>query len=389
MSLPNITSQLVFLSVIFILLVIPRALQRYRIPAPLTCFVLGITTALFVADYSNDPTLSLLAVLGISSLFLFAGLEVNIHDLKKGFWQLFGHLLIRCLILLGCVWLGVNYFGYSWQSAGLIALAILTPSTGFILESLSSLGLDAQEKFWVTSKAIAGELLALLLLFVILKSDSYTSLATSSAVLLAMVFGLPLLLIFLGRLVVPYAAGSEFSLLVMVGLIAAYLTKQIGVYYLVGAFLTGLAARQLREKMPSLASDQNLHAVKLFASFFIPFYFFHSGMEVPEGALQLESLWIGLTITAIVLPLRVGTITLQRVLVHRDGLKSSFYVSVALAPTLIFTLVLARILHERYGISDTLFGGLLLYAGLSTILPSFILSKPISLDVEQHVEQLH
>jgi len=187
---------------------------------------------------------------------------------------------------------------------------------------------------------------------------------------------------FLGRIVIPFAPGSEFSLLIMVGLIAAYLTKQIGVYYLVGAFFTGLAARQLREKMPTLASDDNLHAVQLFASFFVPFYFFYGGMKVPYGALQWESLWIGLAITSVVLPLRVGAVALQRMYVTKDEMKSSFDVAIALAPTLIFTLVIASILHENFGISDTLFGGLLVYAGITTILPSFSLKKPLSLDVD-------
>ncbi len=383
MELGVIGYQVIYLAIIFVLLVFPRALQRYRIPAPLTCFALGIATGLFAVEYGNDPTLGLLAVLGISSLFLFAGLEVNIYDLRKGLWPLLSHLLIRSMVLAGCVWGGMAYFGYSWQVSGLIALAILTPSTGFILDSLSSLGLDEQERFWVTSKAIASELLALLLLFVILKSDSYASLAISSGILLAIVFGLPLLLILLGRFVIPHAPGSEFSLLVMVGLIAAYLTKQLGVYYLVGAFLAGLAARQLREKMPSLASEENLHAVKLFASFFVPFYFFHGGMHVPEGAFQWEALGLGLLIGVVMIPLRVGSITLQRMAVHGDSAKSGFRVATALTPTLIFTLVIATILHERFGISDTLFGALLVYAAMSTIFPSLVLAKGIDLDVDQ------
>lgn len=377
-----VLSQISYLAIIFVLLVIPRMLQRYRIPAPLSCFALGLGTSLVAKEYGADPTLNLLATLGISSLFLFAGLEVNTQDLRKGLRPLLGHMLIRTLVLAGNVWIGMTYFDFSWQVAGLVALALLTPSTGFILDSLQSLGLDEQEKFWVTSKAIVGELLALLLLFLILKSDSYAELALSSGVLLATAISLPLVLMFLGRIVIPHAPGSEFSLLVMVGLIAAYLTKQIGVYYLVGAFLTGFVARQLRVRLPNLASDSNLHAVKLFASFFVPFYFFYSGMKVPEAALQWQSLALGLGMTATVLPLRVGIVTLQRMLLHRDSVASSFRVAIALAPTLIFTLVIANILHERFGISDVLFGGLLVYAALSTILPSLVLSKGIALDVD-------
>ena len=276
----------------------------------------------------------------------------------------------------------MSYFDFSLQISGLIALALLTPSTGFILESLSGIDLDKNEEFWVKSKAIAGELLALLLLFIFLKSNSPSDLGISLAALLAIAFGLPLLFIFLGRIVIPFAPGSEFSLLIMVGLIAAYLTKQLGVYYLVGAFFTGLAARQLHKRMPTLASDDNLHAVQLFASFFVPFYFFYGGMKVPEGALQWESLWIGLAITAILLPFRIGAVAAQRIYVNKDTNQSSLDIAVALAPTLIFTLVIASILHEKFGISDTLFGGLLVYAAITTILPSFVLKKPLSLDVD-------
>lgn len=381
-SFASISDQVLYLSIVFILLVFPRAMQKYNIPAPLTCFALGMVTVFGIADYSHDTTLSFLAALGISSLFLFAGLEVDIQELKKGFWPLLNHLFIRCLAIAGFTWVGINYFDFSLQISGLIALALLTPSTGFILESLSGLDLDKNEEFWVKSKAIAGELLALLLLFMFLKSDSPSDLGISSAVLLAIAFGLPLLFMFLGRIVIPFAPGSEFSLLIMVGLIAAYLTKQLGVYYLVGAFFTGLAARQLQVRMPTLASDDNLHAVQLFASFFVPFYFFYGGMKVPEGALQWESLWIGLGITAVLLPFRIGTVAAQRIFVNKDTKKSSFDIAVALAPTLIFTLVIASILHEQFGISDTLFGGLLVYAAITTILPSFVLKKPLSLDVD-------
>jgi hypothetical protein len=39
--------------------------------------------------------------------------------------------------------------------------------------------------------------------------------------------------------------------------------------------------------------------------------------------------------------------------------------------------VLATILRERFQITDTLFGALLVYAALSTLLPSFVLAKSV------------
>lgn len=376
--MPTITTELAYIGLIFGLMVVPRVLQRFRIPAPLTSFGLGMVAVVMLSGGTDNATLSLLATLGISSLFLFAGLEIDVPGLRRGLRELLIHLGLRSLTLAVVAWGTVQWLGMSWQTSLLLALAVLTPSTGFILESLPRLGLDEQERFWVTTKAIGGEILALVVLFVVLQSGSIERLAWSTAALAAMLFVLPLLFIVLVRFVVPYAVGSEFSLLVMVGLLAAYLTKQLGVYYLVGAFVAGLVARLLHERIPELASTANLHAVKLFASFFVPFYFFYSGMNVPTGALQWNALVLGLALTGIALPLRVGLIWAQRRFLFHEDSASSLRVALALAPTLIFTLVLATILRERFGLPADWYGALLVYAALSTLLPS--LTRTFSLD---------
>jgi hypothetical protein len=57
---------------------------------------------------------------------------------------------------------------------------------------------------------------------------------------------------------------------------------------------------------------------------------------------------------------------------HR-GHRGSFRVDIALAPTLIFTLVIAELLRENFSISPQLYGGLLVYATIASILPSLSL----------------
>jgi Kef-type K+ transport system membrane component KefB len=375
--LPSLTSNIAYLLLIFALIVIPRALQRFRLPAPLSSFALGMLAAWLIGAEYHDATLILLASLGISSLFLFAGLDIDLESLKRGRWMLLSHLVLGAIVLLGASGAAMRYGGYPWNTAALLALALLTPSTGFILDSLPRLGLDADERYWVTIKAIGGEILALLVVFVVLQSDSAPHLAGSSAAILAMILGIPVLFRWLGRLVIPYAPGSEFSLLVMVGLMAAYVTDALGVHYLVGAFLAGFIARQLRQQMPRLATAANLQAISLFASFFIPFYFFYAGMGVPAAAMQVEALRLGLMLTAAVLPFRILWIWLQRRFVRGESARGSLRVATALTPTLIFTLVLATILRDRFHIEDTLYGALLVYAALSTLLPSIFLAKPV------------
>lgn len=374
----------IYLLLIFALLVIPRAVQRFSVPAPLTCLLFGIGAVLWLGDGAHDAVVNLLAILGISSLFLFAGLEVDLAQLRKGLWPLLLHLLIRSATLVGVAWLAWHYAGLSWQAAGLLALALLTPSTGFIMDSLAQLGLNEEERFWVTSKAIAGELLALVAMFVVMQANDPVQLGLSSLVLAAMLVGLPLLFIGLGRWVAPHAPGSEFSLLVMVGMLAAYITYWLGVYYLVGAFIAGLVARLLQRRMPLLASHDNLHALRLFSSFFVPFYFFNAGTHVPGDALSLEALGLGVLITLVVLPLRLAVIVLQRRMVFGESLRSSLRVALALSPTLIFTLVLAGIMREHFAVPPVLYGALLFYAAVTTLLPSLVFRKALDVDPAQY-----
>lgn len=372
--------ELLYLILIFALLVVPRVLQRWKLPAPLTCLLLGLLAMLAWPDRVHDPVIVLLSTLGISSLFLFAGLEVDPRELRKGAGPLVVHLLIRCATLAGAAWLAWRYLELGWQAATLLALALLTPSTGFILDTLERLGLDESERFWVTSKAIAGELLALAALFVVLQAGDPVMMTINTGVLVAMLVGLPLLFVAMGRWVVPHAPGSEFSLLVMVGMVAAYITYSMGVYYLVGAFIAGLVARLLRLRMPRLASDANIHALRLFASFFVPFYFFHAGTGIPPEALSWEAVLLGVALTMVVLPLRIGVVWLQRRVLFREAQAGTLKVSVALAPTLVFTLVLAGILHQRFDLPPVLYGALLLYTTINTLLPSLVLKAPFDVD---------
>lgn len=162
----------------------------------------------------------------------------------------------------------------------------------------------------------------------------------------------------------------------MVGFVAAFITYKLGVYYLVGAFIAGLVARLMQPRLPALASHQNMQALRLFATFFVPFYFFHAGTGISPDALSLKALGLGLLITVIVVPWRIGMVWLQRRLVFRSETRGeALQVSVALTPTLVFTLVLAETMHSRLNVPGVLTGALVLYTTLNTLLPSLVLGK--------------
>jgi Kef-type K+ transport system membrane component KefB len=377
------TATIVDLVAIFVLLVVPRALQRFRLPAPLTCFVLGILAAIFARHLIDDRVATAVATFGIASLFLLAGLEVDLVELEHQIRRISIYLGILAVFLIAGAWFAVRFLDMNWQAATLLALALFVPSTGFILDTMPLSGLEATEQAEVTIDAISGEIIALLVLVVMAQAGSMKSLAISGVILILLIVLTPLLFLFLGRHVVPYAPGSEFSLLIMVGVICAIITKNIGVHYLIGAFTAGLVAGLMRNRMATLASPENLHAVRLFASFFIPFYFFREGLDVPAGALVLKSLLYGAALAIVVIPIRIGKDWLQvRFLSHRSA-QGGIRVAVALIPTLIFTLVIASLLRDLFHISEALYGGLLVYAAITTILPSLVLPR---LRIEAPVE---
>lgn len=364
--------ELIYLLLVCALLVVPRWLQRFRIPAPLTCFVFGMALVALAPGH-HSGAIQFAAVLGVSSLFLYAGLEVDLDQLLARRRPILIFLAIRLCVIAAGAAAAVFALSLPWQPALLLALAVFTPSTGFIVDSLDRFAMEAEERFWVTNLAIAGELVALALMFVALRSDSLMAFGAGALTLLALLVLVPLAYLVLSRWVLPHAPGSEFSLLIMVAIVAAVVTDRLGVEFLLGAFIAGVAARQLQPRVPALASHHVMHGVKLFSSFFLPFYFFRNGGHVPLAAFDWTALLIGLGLS-LLLPLRIFGVFLQRrsLGVSRD---SAMRIAVSLTPTLIFTLVLAQLLHERFHIPSELYAGLLIYAAINTLLPSLLLKS--------------
>ena len=85
--------ELQYLFLFSILLILPKALLRFHIPVGISSIFLGIGTALGLGWFENDQMLLMLSRLGITSLFLFAGLEIEVEELKKDGMALGLHVL--------------------------------------------------------------------------------------------------------------------------------------------------------------------------------------------------------------------------------------------------------------------------------------------------------
>lgn len=368
----SVPEEIGFIALLFALFIVPKALQRYRIPGAITSLVMGVVASGF-GQFQNDPTLHLLSTLGIVALFLFAGLEIDGPELRAN---------VSALALHAAIWSGLAtvtaaaaaiVLGMSPRSAALMSLALVTPSTGFILSSVASFGLTVPEQRTVKTYAVGSELLALAALFFVLQSTSAQRLLLAVAAITGVVIIIPLAFRFFASVVAPYAPRSEFAFLIMVAVLSAYATRRLGVYYLVGAFLVGVAAQRFRADHPAMSSERMVDALESFGSVFIPFYFFYAGTQIRPDQLTPRALVMGLLFTLVLVPVRVAVIALHRRIALREAFASARRVGSALLPTLVFTLVIVGILHDSFALPDDIAGALVLYTILNTTIPAFVL----------------
>ena len=383
-EMQNITTHLAlpgwaYMVLLLGLFVIPRILQRNRIPRAITCFALGMLAAGVVDSFgfdTHDVAIELLATLGIVSLFLFAGLEADTTVLVKH-PGVFGTLFVVGLVGFGAVALFLGaVLDLTGTAAALVSLAVLTPSAGYILESLEATQGSEQEKYWIRSTVIAAEVAALGVMFFTLQSSDPLLLLQSGLILLLMVLALPRVFQAFATWIVPYAPKSEFAFLIVVAICCAFMTKALGVYYLVGAFVVGMAAQRFRKELPAMASEKMLESVEAFASLFVPFYFFKAGTALRLTDLSMDAVLTGVALVAIAIPVRIGVVACHRRLAAGEEWETGMRLSVAMLPTLVFTLVLAQILRSEpaFELPGYVFGALIVYAMISTLTPTFLLN---------------
>jgi Kef-type K+ transport system membrane component KefB len=319
---------------------------------------------------------TLLATLGISSLFLFAGLDVEVAEFRTHTRTLVQHASLRVALLAATAAALAALAGLGVREATLVALALLTPSTGFILDSLDALGVAGRDRFWIRAMAIVTEITALAVLFVAVQSTAVSRLAVATGVLVLLVALVPLFFRAFAALVAPHAPKSEFAFLVMLAVTCALVTHELGVYYLVGAFVVGMSAQRLRGKMPAMTSERMFHALEAFASLFVPFYFFHAGLELRPDDFGLVPICVGLAFLATAVPLRIAVVAAHRRFALGETFRETLRISLPLQPTLVFTLVLAEILRTSFEAPPWTFGALVVYAIGTTLLPTILFRAP-------------
>lgn len=371
----QMTEEIQYFLLLVGLLIIPKILLRFRIPSGLTAMALGFATTLSLGWFQESQLVGLLATLGITSLFLFAGLEVDYFELKNHI-PTFMKQICKSAVLIGlCSFVMMQVLNINLRPSIILALGLLTPSTGFILNSLSSFKFSEEQRFWISSKAIASEILAILIMFFVLQSDSVVTLSVSFGALVLMIIIVPVLFRMFLKLIAPFAPNSEATFLVLLAFVCGVITSKMGTYYLIGAFIVGVVAAQFRHFVKTENSEKMFYAIGFFSALLIPFYFFRAGLNLANSGFNMQGLIYGLIFSMIFIPVRYASVLLSIRLFLKDYWKDRLEIAVSLMPTLIFGLVTASVLKQKFMIDNSIVVGLVIYTVISSIVPTLILEK--------------
>lgn len=370
-----LTDEIRYFLLLVCLLIVPKILLRFRIPSGLTAMALGFGTMMILGWFQQSQLVNMLATLGITSLFLFAGLEVDYYELRSNIRIFLKQLTKSFIIISACSLILMNVLDINIRPAIILSLGLLTPSTGFILNSLSSFKFSDEQRYWISSKAIASEILAILIMFFVLQSDSWTTLSVSFGSLVLMIILVPLLFRVFLKLIAPFAPNSEATFLILLAFVCGVITSKMGTYYLIGAFIVGIVAAQFRHFVKTENSEKMFYAIGFFSALLIPFYFFRAGHNLASSNFSYQGLIYGLVFSMIFIPVRYASVLLSIRLFLNTYWKDRLEIAVSLMPTLIFGLVTSAVLKQKFNMPDSIVIGLVIYTVISSIVPTLILEK--------------
>lgn len=307
--LPFSDPVLIFGSVMALILVVPLLARKLRLPE-----IVGLIAAgtLFgphgVGILARDQTVQLLGTVGLLYIMFLAGLEIDLHQVRKNRSHtiVFGLLTFSVPLAMG-VPMGIWILGMGVPSAILLA-SMFSSHTLVTFPAAAKLGLTKSRAVTaVIGGTIITDTLALLLLSVIASTTrgevtvgfwvrllSLMVLYVSAVLILIPLIGRG----FFRRIAVD--ENSEFVFVLAIALLSSFLAHVAGLEPIIGAFLAGIA-------LNSLVPEKSLLMTRIHFTgevIFIPFFLLSVGMLVDLGLLLTGSgAWIiaiSMTVVAIV-----------------------------------------------------------------------------------------
>ncbi len=380
-----------FIGLLAALLLLPPFVERFtKLPQALTVISMGVVAGpIGFGIIGQTETIIILSTVGIISIFLHAGLDVELRAFRASWRE-----TLESLLLVICLTAGIGYALFSFLGASatvstLLATALVIPSASIILHGIASYGLQQEDAKWVKLTTITLEVSGLLAVFVLLNLHDLRTFYVGLAALIGAITFTPLIFRLLHSLVFVHTKGAEFPAVFLLALLAGYLTETIGVHYMFGSFFVGVIlmwsierARRLEiggipllEEQEGLRAEFNkekeglLNTVGQFTRLFGPFFFFNVGLTLPGEAFSFGAAGLGAGAFVIVTLLRVMLSAVHRKIHHKEAWDNAVTMALLLSPTLVFTLVLAQLMLDAGFITPILYGALVTYGLLSLLVP--------------------
>jgi Kef-type K+ transport system membrane component KefB len=365
-----------FLLMTSILFIIPKLFERIKVPAQSTEIFLGIFLGISLpAIFFENELYTILGTIGIICFFIYSGIEADLHFIKLNKRLVAESLLIR-LFLISVIFFATSYFfGFGLKKSGLIALALITPSAGFILTSIESFKLHDETKKFIQAKVVAAEMICVILLVFFFYADNpLKAILVTSAVLLWTII-LPYIVIFVYEAFFDKIINVEFPLVFFIGLISAFFTEFLGLHFLLGAFIAGIFIENFLHNLHQdmkIKNDERKNITETFkfiSYIFLPFYFFSIGLRIKPDLLNPRLIFIAMGIFIIISAISLIIHYSHRRLRFEKDNTHDLQAAILMLPTLMFTIIIADILLANKIITLEIFSILLYYAIFSSFLP--------------------
>ena len=289
---------LIFSVILFIILLAPIILHRFKIPDLIGLILAGaLIGPNGLGIMARDSSIELFGKVGLLYIMFIAGLEIDLADLKKNYSRGVYFGLLTFLIPMGMgTAAGVYLLQLSWPSSVLLA-SMFASHTLMTYPIVSKYGVTKNRAVNVSIGAtVITCLLALLVLAVIvgmstgeINGNFWWRLSLSTAIFVA---GILLLFPILGRWFFKRYEDSIAQYIFVLALVfmASFLSKLAGLEDIIGAFLAGLALNRLIPNTSALMSRIEFVGNALF----IPFFLIGVGMLVDYRVFMngWASLWV-------------------------------------------------------------------------------------------------
>ncbi|SFS45904.1 transporter, monovalent cation:proton antiporter-2 (CPA2) family [Marininema halotolerans] len=346
-------------------------------PSVLGKLLVGILIGPAVLGWiDNSHTIKELSEIGVLLLMFLAGLETDINELNKNRRSSFAVAIGGIILPMVGGYLAGKVLGISDTSALFIGLLLSATSVSITVQTLRDMGkLKTKESVTILGAAIVDDVLVVVLLAFLM------SFVGAGDVSLGLVIGKKiaffLIAILLGWKVVPWLMRWLVTLrvtqmVISTGLIIcfgfAFLSEEMGVAGIIGAFIAGVAISQTPYKHEV---EQKLEPIAY--AVFVPVFFVSIGLSVSFTGLGDQiGLILGLTVLAVATKL-VGSGLGARL--TGFNLRSSFGIGTGMISRGEVALIIASLGLERGLLAQEFYTSTIIVVILTTLLTPPLLKK--------------